>query len=578
MRNKILLCGLIIVIMALIMIFGYTNARYYSTASMTGDLDYVKSIGDISIYHPEWVEGYTGPDDGSGSFQVSSVPLIFDNIHLKVTNTVDNKINEEEVSYYIRIVAEDGSNNMPIEYDIHEYNTPSNVLPLVTGVGYGPFTLSANSEETQYYSIKANYNTTDSSYFTSVQHLKVQMVKERTDGTLKVIDETPLNMEYTGKKVKATFAYYLYGTNISIAPSQTVHMDDNLTIDFKNSDQLNELGIVLPGGEYTFHDVRGILPGYGRYATTVNIPEGDYGAEYWFEVYMVSSEKIGYEILYFTSTGTNIDPAWTGYVALERGTNISWFDEDGLRALGFDLRDGYTVREVRKIEGGQYVKITSEVASFESEMEQRNVVLNELDSLLTVNIHYYDRLEMQNENDTLEEYQIDITIGQFIDFCDEARLDSLGIPLPSGQWVVVGAGYDFPGSKDNGETVVEIVDYTPYVIEDIFVFLEMSVSLEPIRVDYEISGSTNVGSTTIHLNGNDLYLFTTENCRTLCPELASKTSFTIYIKNEWGSTCQIGNTVEDGTVTVDYNNTYTLDGNDFKLTDEGSYIYIIAWW
>lgn len=195
MRNKILLCGLIIVIMALIVVFGYTNARYISTASMTGDLDYIKTIGEISIYQPAWIGGYTGSDDGSGVFDVPQVPTNYVNIHYKVTNKVNDEINENEIVYYIRIVAEDGSNNIPIQYDVHEYNNVQNVLNLEEGIGYGPFTLSANSEEIQYYSIKANYNSLNSTYLENTQHLKVQMIRKRTDEkNIKIVDEAPLRI------------------------------------------------------------------------------------------------------------------------------------------------------------------------------------------------------------------------------------------------------------------------------------------------------------------------------------------------------------------------------------------------
>lgn len=203
MKNKLSFCGFIIVIMAFLAAFGsangYTNARYFSAARMTGDSDNVKTVGGISIYHPDWVYGYTGPDDGSGFFAVSGIPIEYGNIHYRVTNKADDKINEEEASCYIRIAAEDGSGNIPIEYDVHEYDTPGRVLPLEEGIGYGPFTLSAGQETEQWYSIRANWISNDSKYLSGIQYLKVQMVKKRGDGkTLNIIDEAPLNMKYTG--------------------------------------------------------------------------------------------------------------------------------------------------------------------------------------------------------------------------------------------------------------------------------------------------------------------------------------------------------------------------------------------
>ena len=338
MRNKILLCGLIIVIMALIVVFGYTNARYISTASMTGDLDYIKTIGEISIYQPAWIGGYTGSDDGSGVFDVPQVPTNYVNIHYKVTNKVNDEINENEIVYYIRIVAEDGSNNIPIQYDVHEYNNVQNVLNLEEGIGYGPFTLSANSEEIQYYSIKANYNSLNSTYLENTQHLKVQMIRKRTDEkNIKIVDEAPLNMKYSGPKVRTTFAYYLYGSTAPIGTSQTLSMEDDFTIDFKNSTQLADLGITLPN-DCTFHDVRHNINNAGEYsgtATSVTIPEGYCLSGYYVEVYVTSSTKVPIQIAYYDYLSVESTPTGDIYAEIKDSGQTIVVNKDSLKTIDF---------------------------------------------------------------------------------------------------------------------------------------------------------------------------------------------------------------------------------------------------
>ena len=114
-------------------------------------------------------------------------------------------------------------------------------------------------------------------------------------------------------------------------------------------------------------------------------------------------------------------------------------------------------------------------------------------------------------------------------------------------------------------------------IYDIDVVLEKIVTTMTIPVKFYNSSDTQISSTTINTNNDGTYDFTTDICRLLSPSQSNMTSFTIYIANQWGSTYQVGNTNENGTVTIDYNKTYT-SWADFKLTDEGSYIHIKAWW
>lgn len=588
MKNKILLCGLIIVIMALIVAFGCTNARYYSTASMTGDLDYAKTIGKISIYQPGWVEGYTGPDDGSGVFAVPQVPTDYASIHYKVTNKINDEINEEETSYYIRIVAEDGSDNIPIQYDVHEYNNPNNILPFEEGVGYGPFTLRAASEEEQIYSIRANYTSLDSTYATSIQHLKVQIIKKRFDETLKPIDDAPLNMKYTGPKRHITFAYYLYGTKVFVANNQTLQMEDNFTIDFNNSDQLNDLGIIIPDG-YKFHDVRGILPGYDRDdVTTVVIPEGYRLDGDWLEVYLTSTTKVAVQLDYYDYTRYTIDEKGNKVykkisdsqqiLILDRGVSIDFTDETQRKDLGINLPPGYTLQGLNgKLITNMYTDTTVTIPNTEADaLHELEVYMNPSGSAI-VNLSYYDT-EVNATNLISTQSVSGIGVGTVLDFKNSNSLSKLEISLPSDYKFVTAYCSELDATGTGSDTFT--IPYTgANKTYNIDVILEKVLTIITVPVKFCDSTEVEVKTITVNMNSDGTYDFTTDICRTLCPEQSSMTSFTVYIRNKWGSTYEVANTAtpEGNTVTVDYNKTYT-SWADFKLTDEGSYIYIKAWW
>lgn len=210
MKNKIILFGLLICLIAFIIVFGYTNAKYYSTASMTGDLDNIKTLGEISLYYPNWVSGY---ESGEGYFSISQIPTYYNNIHYQITNEVDGKINEEELEYYIRVVAENDGDEIPINYDVHKYNSPNEVYQQSEdeNLGYGPFKLNAYKKEEQQYSLKVEYNSKDAIFLQGIQHLKVQMVRKRGDGAVQVISESPLDLKYTGNLTSAVLQYRTYG-------------------------------------------------------------------------------------------------------------------------------------------------------------------------------------------------------------------------------------------------------------------------------------------------------------------------------------------------------------------------------
>lgn len=591
MKNKITLLSITIVIMAFIVVFGYTNARYYSTASLTGDLDYIKIIGKISLYHPEWIGGWENIDDGEGIFNIPQLPVEYSNIHYQVSNKIDNKINEEEVDYYIRIVAEDGTNDIPIQYDVHEYNNPSNVLNQEIGVGYGPFTLGANEEETKEFSIKANFNSTDIKYITKVQRLRVQMVRKRIDGTLKVIDEAPLNMNYSGSKANVTFAYYLYGTSVSIGPSQTLNIADNITIDFTNQELLEELGINLPS-EYKFHDIRHNINNANEYsgtATQVKIPEGYFLSGYFVEVYLTSSTVVPIHLFYYDYQDYTIAENGNRLykeigisnrqtIVVDRGLSIDFTNEDQKKDLGIKFPTGYSFQGLNgdliasNIYNQKYVNIPNTDTDLEHRIE---VYMNPAGTSI-VELTYYDT---SIDSTKLIETQtiVGVGVGTTIDFKNPISLSNLGIILPT--------GYDFnkASSIDIDETGAYHSEFLiPYnganKTYKINVILNKVISVITVPVKFYDSSGTLIRSTTVDMQSDGKYTFTTDICRSLCPELNTMTSFTIYIANQWGSTYDnVGNTANTSSVIVDYNATYT-SWADFKLTDEGSYIYIKAWW
>lgn len=350
MKNKVIIVCFIIIIIALTFIMDSTNARFYSSVSMSGDLDFVKSVGKISIYHPEWIGGYTGPDNGTGTFNFSQIPLFYNHIHYVVTNKLNDEINEEETTYYIRIVAEDDSINIPIEYDVHEYNNSNNIYNLEQGVGYGPFTLNINTEDVQYYSIKANWTKIDMNYMKGIQRLKVQMVKKRIDNSLKVIDEAPLNIEYTGdinisSKINTTFSYYLNGSSPaqSIGSSQQIELEPGTTINFKNSEQLNSLGIQIPEGYMFYTATSGALDSSWNGHDSFLIPENFTGLLY-IEVYCVPRNIVSVEITYCERINSGEDVAianTTQNLDIPKGTTINFKDIISLAQLGVTLPSEY---------------------------------------------------------------------------------------------------------------------------------------------------------------------------------------------------------------------------------------------
>lgn len=589
MKNKILLFSLIIITMALIVTFSFTNARYFSTALITGDLNNIKVIGTISLYHPEWIGGYIGASDGSGVFKVESIPTEFNHIHYIVTNSNEGIVNDSETPYYIRVVAEDGSSNIPIEYNVHEYNNSNNIYDEEIGVGYGPFILNAGTEESKEYSLKINCN----QYVYDTYNLKVQMVRKKDDGSIKVIDEAPLILEFSGSKFKVHLMYYLYGTATQVASSQELRFNTGFTLDFTNNEQLDSLGIIIPNGHY-FHDIRYNINGTSDYtgtATSITFPNSESSADYYIEVYLLSETNIALQLTYYPSGSYEPIPNSTQTIIVPRGVTISFSSSDEREKYGINIPKEYMYYEMRYNNSvNTYNSLTtpllsisdSESATYDTLYGEGSkyilslrMVLNKSSSNLTLILNYCSSSGEDNCTESIGNQTLNnVYMESKIDFSDSVSLQSQGINLPE--------GYEFDYAYSNelysGEhRSVFILSNTGTNIYTIYVYLKPIKSVINVPVKFYNSDGVLVNETSVTMKNDGTYDFTTTNCRLLSPELSTMTSFTIYIANQWGSTYDnVGNT-NNGTVIVDYNATYT-SWTDFKLTDEGSYIYIKAWW
>lgn len=257
-------------------LIGGTGARYSLQATLSGVFE--RARVSIAQYHPEWEFGYNAE---TNSFPISSVPTEYNKIHYVVTNTAHNSEDKYEGEYYIRIVANDGSDDIPIEYQVRQYDTAT-AYPVVAGRGYGPFVLNKSVDE-QHYTIYAKFYKDDVKYLSDVQRMKVQMVRV-VDGALSVMSAAPLNMKYTGPlDATVTFAYYDNGTSPYVQlTTKTVVLERGLTVDFNNATQLSSLGIAIPSG-YKFRQATGVITGW-KYEQSITIPTS--GAQsYWIEVY-----------------------------------------------------------------------------------------------------------------------------------------------------------------------------------------------------------------------------------------------------------------------------------------------------
>lgn len=504
MKNKIIFIGLIVIIMTLMILFGYTNARYYSATFINDDLGYHPTIGKISIYNPNWVYGYSGENDGSGYFGVQQVMNEFPHIHYSVINKVGDTINEEETQYYIRVVAEDGSDNMPIEYNVHEYDNANNIYDYEDGVGYGPFTLNAYTEQEQKYSLRVKYI----SYTEGTQYLKVQMIKKRSDNTLKAISEAPLNIQYTGDKVSSHIKYYLYDTEQQIG-EQTINMSDNFIIDFTDETQLNELGFIFPEG-YIFQCATSSLNNWEA-SQTITIPQGS-GVSYYIEVYLspitVNMNFNYYDYTDYTEDETTGNRIYNSIInktnaVINSGTTIDFTDSSQLSSLGIILPENYILQGL----GGdfvtnQYYDKTVTIPSKPTGTSYSiNIYLNPITDANIKLSYYYNIVD---ENNLLSTQTLsNVSIGTTIDFTNTDSLTSLGITLPD-EWIFLTAYCDSLDSSETGNKEFTISNVGTY---------EIAVMLYKVTltVDYYIYGTTTkIANQTLYIQDNFTIDFTNE--------------------------------------------------------------------
>lgn len=285
MKRKTIFIILVSMFLATLLVFGFTNARYSYSANAKGDMDLLQTKCSLELYNPSSVTGSTSgatykTENGTSYFAVPTIPTDYTNINYKVNNKVSNVINQKEIQYYIRVVAEDGSTNMPIEYNVHKYNDASSKYSLVSGWGYGPFTLQKNTEYSGtngMFSIEAKYTSTDSKYMNSVQKMKVQVVTKKTSGSLVVLSEAPLYMELIDKTPPTlnsiTFTKSTYITKEPI--SATIYAIDNETgLDTTNCKYIFTNSNTTIGNSSSLY-TGGSLSSDSKVSTTITT-QGDY--------------------------------------------------------------------------------------------------------------------------------------------------------------------------------------------------------------------------------------------------------------------------------------------------------------
>ena len=181
MNRKAIFFIIVVAVIATFWAIGATSSRYTYSAEAKGNIDLLQTKCSLELYNPSNVTGSTSgatykTENGTSYFAVPTIPTDYTNINYKVNNKVNNIINQKEIQYYIRVVAEDGSTNMPIEYNVHKYNDVSSKYSLVSGWGYGPFTLQKNTEYTGtngMFSVEAKYTSFETKYFDKVQKGKM---------------------------------------------------------------------------------------------------------------------------------------------------------------------------------------------------------------------------------------------------------------------------------------------------------------------------------------------------------------------------------------------------------------------
>ena len=233
MNRKAIFFVIVAVIAVTYGIICATNSRFTYSVEAKGNIQLLQTKCSLELYNPTSVTGSTSGSgyktkNGTSYFAVPSIPTDYTNINYKINNKVGGEINQKDVQYYIRVVAEDGSTNMPIEYNVHAYNNASSKYSLVSGWGYGPFTLQKDTEYSGtngLFSIEANYTKLENTIPKTIYKMKVQLVTKLYSGSLNVLSEAPLFMKVTDETVP-TISSFTAGRIPTSSISATVSATD----------------------------------------------------------------------------------------------------------------------------------------------------------------------------------------------------------------------------------------------------------------------------------------------------------------------------------------------------------------
>lgn len=237
---------------------GLSSARYSSYVKVTKHIDFARVAGTISVYNPSWSWGYNATADG---FDFSAGTTFY--IHYQISNTavIDGTTytNQIETPYYIRLVPLVASDSaLCTSWNVNKYASSGGVLfdkdPDLNA--YGPFTLGtaapsgdeAPSPEFVDIGFTCAANTGD---IKGIRTFRVQMFSVRADNTERIISQDDLRIIATNESGYSDIKieYWQYGSKTQIPnASQTLNVPTNTTIDFTNSESLEQLGIKIPEG------------------------------------------------------------------------------------------------------------------------------------------------------------------------------------------------------------------------------------------------------------------------------------------------------------------------------------------
>lgn len=315
--------------------------------------------------------------------------------------------------------------------------------------------------------------------------------------------------------------------------------------------------------------------------------------------------KVGVTINYYPLGSTEI--LSSQLLMLEKGSAINFLDTVSMNGLGIELpsdyyfsaEDGgdpeapvlisYATGGALGWNGRYKFEITDDFAEHAIE-----VYLVHVDKI-PVTFNYRDRSQPIDENGVsvskiIGSKLIQIDKGTTIDFKGTAALSSMGISLPNGYKYIaahfdvipVAAGVNY--YRDN-YTIPADADFKNMTV-DVYVAPaeRRSVSSALSYYDSVNKKTVDIGEVLIEFDSEGSVVFGTEALKALHSSFASFTSFEIGVKNtETGATCQIGNPVNDGDITVNYFTIYQYSDSiqyqlGYCLANPKMCLYIQAWW